>query len=95
MPTSAESQRQLLQYRKNGGSPTAFTGAEFRPSSAIGGSEGTTASVLRQLGHWKQLRAHLFRVKDLCMDIKHPRVAHLFFSARTLALGTSKRQLGQ
>lgn len=57
MSTSAESHRQWLQYRKKGGSPTALIAVI--PSSAPGGSEGTTESVFRQFGQRKQFRAHL------------------------------------
>lgn len=70
----------------------ALKGIDDRPSSG-GGSEGTTESVLRQLGHKKQLRAHLVLYKIDPLIIMH--WAHLFFSARTLALGTSNKQLGQ
>lgn len=57
IPISAESHLQWLQYRKKGGSPEALT---VRGSAVSGGSEETTDSVFRQLGHEKQLRAHLY-----------------------------------
>jgi hypothetical protein len=58
IPTSAESQRQWLQYKKNGGSPSVFTD-DIRPSASSGGSDGTTIRVFLQDGHRKQFRAHL------------------------------------
>ena len=58
IPTSAESQRQWLQYKKNGGSPSVFMD-DIRPSADSGGSDGTTIKVFLQDGHKKQFRAHL------------------------------------
>lgn len=60
MPTSALSHLQLLQYKKNGGSPTAeiVIGA-LEPSGGSGGSEETTERVFVQIGHEKQFLAHL------------------------------------
>lgn len=58
IPTSAESQRQWLQYKKNGGSPSVFM-EDIRPSADSGGSDGTTIRVFLQDGHRKQFRAHL------------------------------------
>ena len=60
IPTSAESQRQWLQYKKNGGSPSVFMD-DTRPSADSGGSDGTTMSVFLQEGHKKQFRAHLLK----------------------------------
>ena len=59
IPISAESHLQWLQYKKNGGSPTALNVADIRPSGVSVGSEDTTDRVLWQIGHEKQLRAHL------------------------------------
>ena len=59
MPTSAESQRQWLQYRKKGGSPAVLRTEGKRPSPLSGGSDGTTVRVFLQLGHMKQFRAQL------------------------------------
>lgn len=86
-----------MQYRKKGGSPRAVaTIGDILLSPLSGGSDGTTVKVLRQLGHMKQFLAHLSG------EIRYPESesfvlchAHLFFSARTLALGTSNRQFGQ
>jgi len=44
----------------------------------------------------KQFRAHLKREETSSLDaIASKGSTNLFFSARTLALGTSKRQFGQ
>lgn len=59
IPTSAESHRQWLQYKKKGGSPIVLSGIEEEFASSSVGSEGTTDNVFRQLGHKKQFRAHL------------------------------------
>jgi len=63
IPTSAESQRQWLQYKKNGGSPRVFM-VDIRPSADSGGSDGTTIKVFLQDGHRKQFRAHLRKTKS-------------------------------
>lgn len=63
IPTSAESQRQWLQYRKNGGSPSVFMDVT-RPSADSGGSDGTTIKVFLQEGHRKQFRAHLCEISQ-------------------------------
>jgi len=93
IPTSAESQRQWLQYKKNGGSPSVFM-VDIRPSADSGGSDGTTIKVFLQDGHRKQFRAHLRKTKSEESD-ELPTTTYLFFSPLTLALGTSNRQFGQ
>ena len=69
IPTSAESQRQWLQYKKNGGSPSVFMD-DMRPSADSGGSDGTTIKVFLQDGQRKQFRAHLHktgqRIRTIC-----------------------------
>ena len=93
IPTSAESQRQWLQYKKNGGSPSVFM-VDIRPSADSGGSDGTTINVFLQEGHRKQFRAHLYKGRLEESDDTLTATC-LFFSPLTLALGTSNKQFGQ
>ena len=93
IPTSAESHRQWLQYKKKGGSPSVFMD-DIRPSEDSGGSDGTTIKVFLQDGHKKQFRAHLRKTKSEESD-ELLSTTCLFFSPLTLALGTSNRQFGQ
>ena len=65
------------------------------PSAVSGGSEGTIESVFLQFGHMKQLRAHLHLHPWSAPPKLFREQTDLFFSALTLALGTSNKQLGQ
>ncbi len=72
IPTSAESHRQWLQYRKKGGSPIVLiTKDDARPSSVSGGSDGTTVNVFLQFGHMKQFRAQLCFPCDQLVRVHH------------------------
>ena len=60
-------------------------GIDDRPSSS-GGSDGTTESVLRQLGQRKQLRAHLRLCKadSLTMIVVSPILLRAYAGTRDL-----------
>ena len=83
IPTSAESQRQWLQYKKNGGSPSVFMD-ETRPSADSGGSDGTTINVFLQDGQRKQLRAHLRKTRSKIGRLPSQSIP-VFFSPNTRA----------
>ena len=104
IPISDEFHWQYEQHRMKGpaGWPLlALSGAASRFGSAVLSRE-TVVRWPTQMGHWKQLRVHLYRAgcqyhasQSVCQEECERLVRYLLPSLLMLLLGTSNRQAGQ